>query len=487
MNATHHHQPPALGHGPCRMIAVLTTVTLLLSGCAAFKPEAPADMTSDLPTTYSEEGGANNLAERWWEALNDPELSAFVDRVLADNPSILEAWARLRQAQSQADKINAARFPVLDATAGAGSIERGGDTSGSSENYSLGLVGAYEVDLWGRVKAQSKTARFLADASESDRRTAALTLAATAVDAWTSLIAQREQITLLRQQLTANETTLELIDLRFDRSLASALDVFQQRQAVARVEGQIPLAQTREALLQHQLAVLMGLPPNTTNIGPRAEFPLPTPGPLPDLGLPSDLLNQRPDVHSSWLRLESSTWGLSAAQADRLPALRITAAGEYNADSVADLFDNWLLNLAANLTAPLLDGGRRKAEVERARAVIDERLAAYRGTVLTAYREVEDALVREVNHIKYLASLERELKAAQQAHTEAVERYSHGLSDYLPALTALTAAQNLENQVINQRLEHLRIRIDLFRALGGSWMQAMSAPENSTPRIAPRS
>lgn len=474
--------------------AIATAAGLLLfaAGCTAFRPDAPPDLAADLPQQYAAESGGDVLADRWWEGLHDPDLNAFVDTVLTGNPSILEAWARLRQARSEADRVRSALSPTLDAGAGASITERGTGTdtpgmpsSGSSEHYSLGLAGTYEVDLWGRVRAQANTAGFAAEASEFDRRTAALTLAATAVESWISLIAQREQIALLEAQLKANRMTLELIELRFGRALATALDIFQQRQAVARVEGLIPLAKTRAALLEHQLAVLAGLPPASTTIGPRVSTPLPTPGALPALGIPLDLLLQRPDVHAGWLRLTAAGWGLSAARADRLPALRITAAGEYGADDLAALFDNWLLNLAGNLTAPLLDGGRRRAEVERARGVLDERMAAYRGTVLKAYREVEDALTRERHHVDYLSSLERELEAARQAHAEALERYRYGLNDYLPVLTALAASQALENQVVEQRLEHLLIRITLFRALGGSWMAQMTPPTTPTPRMAP--
>lgn len=467
--------------------------------CAVFKPADPPDLAADLPVTFAGEVEGSARADRWWERFSDPVLNRLIEQVLEENPSVLEAWARLRQAQAEAVKAGAARWPTLDAVGSASVTERGeppgNDNSGTpgssdgtrAEAYALGLASTYELDLWGRVRSLDETARLAVEASEYDRQTAMLSLAAVTAETWFGWRAQQEQITLLEAQLEGNQTVLELIELRFSRSLATALDVFQQRQSVARVEAQLPLAHSRSAQLHNQLAVLLGRPPGSPLGLDEAPPGLPEAGRLPETGVPADLLMTRPDVRAGWMRVLSAGWGLSAARADRLPAIRLTARAEYANASFGDLFDNWLANLAGSLSAPLLDGGRRKAEVERARAALDERLASYRGIVLDAVREVEDALVRERYQVEHLASLDRQLEASNQTYQEAIERYRSGLSDYLPALSAITSSQALENSVVEQRLQYLIIRVALYRALGGGWMQDMEPPEDPQPRLAERS
>ncbi|MEJ2158694.1 MAG: TolC family protein [Desulfobacteraceae bacterium] len=171
--------------------------------------------------------------------------------------------------------------------------------------------------------------------------------------------------------------------------------------------------------------------------------------------------------------MEGSDWDAAAARADRLPALRLTAGAAYQADELNLLFDNWLINLAANISAPLVDGRRRKAEVDRRMAVVEENLAAYRQTVLTAIREVEDALVGEEKLQAHLKGLSEQLSAAQNALNEARSRYRNGLSDYLPVLTQLLTVQNLERTIIQRKAELLVSRVDLYRALGGTWMESL--------------
>ena len=189
----------------------------------------------------------------------------------------------------------------------------------------------------------------------------------------------------------------------------------------------------------------------------------------PDLGVPAELLAARPDIRSAGLRLRAADNQLAAARADRLPALRISASARYEGGSLEVLFDNWALNLAGNLAAPLLDGGRRRAEADRNLAVTDERLVVYRRTVVDAVREVEDALVNEARQAEHLATLELQLGAAAAALKEAQLRYRNGLSDYLPVLTQILAVQRIERSLVNQKSQLVLYRISLCRALGGTW------------------
>jgi outer membrane protein TolC len=184
-------------------------------------------------------------------------------------------------------------------------------------------------------------------------------------------------------------------------------------------------------------------------------------------------LSARPDIRAAMLRLEAADWSVSGARADRLPTIRLTGSAAYQAGELDSLFDNWLFNLAAGLTAPLFDGRQRSAEVERRRAVVDEALAAYCRTILNAVREVENALVDEQKLREHLLGLNAQLSAARSALDEARQRYRSGLNDYLPVLTQLVSVQNLERTIINRTADLLVARVDLFRALGGGWPQEL--------------
>jgi NodT family efflux transporter outer membrane factor (OMF) lipoprotein len=429
-----------------------------------------------LPKTFSLFGGPAATSDRWWQSFASSELDAFVDAALGENLSLKAAWARLEQAGALARESAADQWPEVDALAGAGVSRRHTKGAGTTdiEDYSLGLGASYEVDLWGRVRAARTADALGAAASREDLNAAAMTLAASVVEHWVDIIASRRQLGLLQKQLEVDRTFLELVELRFENGIVSALDVYQQRQVVAEVEAEIPLVEASEQLLRHELALLLGRPPGASLEIRATELPLPPA--LPFLGLPADLLANRPDVRAAGLRLRATDWQVAEARANRLPSLRLTAGVSYGADELDLLFDNWLLNLAANLTAPLVEGGRRAAAVERQKAVADENLARYRETVLTALKEVEDALVRESKQREHLDGLQRQIEVAKKALDEAVERYRKGLNDYLPVLTQLGSTQRLARDLITQQATLIRYRIALHRALGGHWAEGLTGP-----------
>jgi len=170
---------------------------------------------------------------------------------------------------------------------------------------------------------------------------------------------------------------------------------------------------------------------------------------------------------------------LAAARADRLPALRLTGSVAYDSDQLEKVFDNWIANLAASVTAPVFDGGRRKAEVDINEAAVQQQLAEYRQLVLSAVREVEDALIRETKIREHVVASENQLEAGKNALKEAGTRYLNGLNDYLPVLTQLLSVQSLENDLIRRHEDLLVARISLYRAIGGSWTDELSPPVNN--------
>lgn len=442
----------------------------MVYGCSPFQPASrkTAEDTT-LPARYSLYSGESAPDRQWWQNLDSPELDRLIAAGLADNLSIKETWARLDQSRALAVQAGASRYPDLTGEAGAGAsrFQSGSGTATGSETYSLGLVSSYEVDMWGRLQAQRRAAALDVNASREDVHTAAITLAAEITIRWLGIISSRMQKDLLARQLQTNETILELVQLRFRNAMVSALDVYQQKQLVENVQAEVPLVEEKERLQLHELAVLLGKPPGTRLNITTQQFPsLP---PLPPIGLPADLLAARPDIRAAGHRLEAADWQIAEARANRLPALTLSARGRYGESDLDALFDTWLLNLSANLTAPLIDGGARKAEVDRTRAVAEEKLANYRDTVLRAVKEVEDALVREEKQQAHIEGLRQIIATANKALEEAGARYRDGIGDYLPVLTQLLSVQSLENNLILRQENRMAARVALHRALGGGW------------------
>ncbi len=458
-------------------IVAAAVALLMLPSCMPFAPDPRPVPEGALPAAFSAPSTGEerpDRPDRWWRTFDDPELNLLVARALAENFDLRMAWARLRQARALAVQVGSALYPDLTAE---GSTTQGrrrtetaaGATTGPVEDYAMGLASAYEVDLWGRVRSERTAARLDASSSLADLRTAGMTIAASVAERWVRIISQRVQIRLLKAQLETNQTFLELVELRFEKGMVSALDVYQQRQIVEGVKSRIPMAEASEKLLLHELALLLGRPSTWTAAISRRSLPVPKG--IPAAGLPADLLILRPDVRAAALRLESADWAVSAARADRLPALRLTGTARYGAADLDRIFDNWLLNLAAGLSAPVLDGNRRAAAADRAAARADERLWNYRRTVYTAVKEVEDALVNETKRREHIQALEAQRDAAASGLDRANQRYRSGVSDYLPVLTQLLTLQGLERDLVAQRTELLLDRIRLYRALGGTWVK----------------
>jgi NodT family efflux transporter outer membrane factor (OMF) lipoprotein len=432
-----------------------------------------------VPPSFSESGDAPT-PERWWDEFNDPALSALVDKALNRNLDLHQALGRLEQAVALARQAGAPLWPEAtgsaDASRSRSEVEGLTDTETARvKQFSLELAAAYELDLWGRVQSQKRAADLDASASREDLETAAVTLAATVGELWYSLAEQRAQRALLEEQIKASETLLELVELRFARGLASALDVYQQRQQLSTTRGQRPAIESQIQLIRHQLAVLVGEPPGATLVQEPSELPaLP---PLPQTGLPADLLQRRPDVRAASSRLAAADHRVAAAVAERLPAVRLSAAAGLRSAQAGALAEGPAWSLAAGALAPVFNAGRLRAEVTRTEAQAGELLAAYGLRILTAFREVEDALAQESGQEEFVESVEQQVELGTATLREARLRYANGLSDYLPVLAALQALQQAERELIAARGRLIAYRIQLYRALGGSWPAELTAAE----------
>jgi outer membrane protein, multidrug efflux system len=446
---------------------LLVTLFFLLTGCHAFAPVPVA--VPDLPETYREQSGEYDAGQQWWLDLGSDDLSALMDEALRSAPDIRVALARLEQAQAAAEKTGSALWPTVGASAEARRVWTKPEAGNVVENdvYGLGLAASYELDLWGRVRALRQADTLAVMASRDDLRTAALTLSGEIAGAWISLCSTRQQLAVLDEQQRTNAAILSSLELRFANSLTSALDVLQQREAMAQTETVIFPLRSEAVRLENRLNLLLGKAPGTLDLS--AASSLPEPMPMPQTGLPADLLQERPDIRAAWQRLHESGWDLAAARADRLPALRLTGNFEHSGSDSGRIFDNWLANLAASLTAPIIDGGSRRAEVKRQEAIRLERLAGYEKTVFTALSEVDTGVSAVLRQIDLVRALEAQRDAAQSALASARIRYQNGVLDYDTVLSLLLKLQQLERTRIREQASLLTLQTGLCRALGKGW------------------
>ena len=456
----------------CSLLCLTMLVPLfLLASCTpkAVKIQPPVSV----PKTFSSNGQAV-LPQKWWIAFDDIQLNSLIDQTLRDNFSLRTAWDRLDQARAVAAKSGSPLWPSIDGSADASQTMVKSDGSGwdSSSQFSLGIVASYEVDLWGRVRSTYDASQLDVVATAQDLHAAAITLTAEVARTWYLLVEQHGQLKLLDEQIKTNEKYLEIITLKFRRGQVSATDVLQQRQLIESTKGEQIQVESNIRVLEHGLDVLLGRNPGSLAVAVPAKLSeLP---PLPQTGLPAEWIRHRPDVRSAELRVQAADRRVATAIADQFPKLSLSVRAETSAEQIRDVFDNWLANLAANLVAPLFDAGLRRAEVERTRAVVSEQLNSYGQIVLTSLQEVEDALTQEAKQKEYLASLREQLDLSRQSTEQTRENYTRGTMDFTRYLTTLLGYQRLQRTYLQAQRELVEFRINLYRALGGSW--ELSAP-----------
>ncbi len=449
-----------------------------LYGCAAFNPQERKKPPLEMPHAYELYREGDRDIGTWWHVFKSPELNTFITEALSHNFDLQAVWARLKQAQAVAQQVGAQKLPNLSYELQGGKnriqtkvTENAPTIITEQESWRAGLAASYEIDLWGRVRAEQRAEIVQTEAVREDLDAAAVTVAGEVIITWLDIITTRRKMVILSEQIRTNKTLLELQKLRFANGIATGLDVSQQKQTLAAARSEMPLLKRSERQLLGRLALLLGRA-SSQNLEVHQDN-LPALIDMPATGLPADLLAFRPDVRAAGLRLRSADWEVSAARANRLPSLSLSASAAFSSGSVDLLFDNWVTSLTASLSGPLFDAGRRKAEVARTRAVAEERLADYAKTVAQAIKEVEDYLAAEHYQQEYLVLLTEQLNAARLTLKDASLQYQNGQSTYLSYLLTWNTIQSLERQMAAEKATLIKNRVGLHRAVGGAWVREL--------------
>ncbi len=403
------------------------------------------------------------------------------------NLELSQAYARLAQARQSARIAGAAKIPSIDLT---GSVQRleinqsGG--SGAQipvrlgETYSIGPSLSYELDLFGRIDATSDSASFAAAATEADAAALQLSLSGQAADAWFTAVENAALENLVREQIATGEDLLTVTRTRFQNGAGSALDVLQQQRLIEATRAELPRFLGARERAQHQLAVLGGRAPREFD-AQTIPSDLPDLPPMPMLDVPAALLESRPDLVAAFMRVSQADRDVAAAIAARYPRLSLSANYNFDANEIADMFDRTISVITANLVAPIIDGGERRAEVRRRRAQLDESIAGLNQAFLVALREVEDSLSLERRGVERVVALESQRRFASAEVEQARRRYVGGVDSYLQVLAAVQNLQSLDRVLVTERASVLRARAQLLRALGGPAAPEDPARDERTP------
>jgi NodT family efflux transporter outer membrane factor (OMF) lipoprotein len=467
--------------------ALALVLAVLLSGCMvgpkyakptapvppAFK-EAPPDSFKETRDWTFAHPGAPSLPANWWEAFGDPRLTSLEEEAVTGNQDLRIAEARFRQARAMIRINRSAEFPTISTGPSVASVRDSQNqpyfplhTSTTGE-FVLPFDLSYEVDLWGRVRRTVNAAREEAQASSADLAAATLSIQAELAYDYFELRAADAQKQLLADTVKAYTDALQLTENRFEGGASPKSDVAQAQTQLDTAAAQETDIDVARAQYEHAIATLLGKPP--AEFGLAAE-PLHAEPPAIPVGLPSQLLERRPDIAASERRIEEANEQIGIARAAFFPTVTLSATGGFEGTSML----NWLAwpsrfwAVGPSLAETLFDAGRRRATSDAAIAGYDAAVASYRETTLTAFQQVEDNLAA----LRVLENEEKQQREAVASAEESLQlftnRYQGGVDNYLQVITAQTIALTNERNEIDIQRRRMDASVLLIKALGGGW------------------
>ena len=444
---------------------------------------------ANLPATFSESASAEKAQlKQWWQQYQDPTLNELIALSLKNNTNIALAVARIEEADANMREVGASLYPQVDLSAGASRskvTELGAfPTFGGAvrNNFNFGLSTAYEIDFWGKIKRAKESAAASALATRAGKDTVELSLIGLVASNYLQLRGLDAQIAVTQTNQASRKQALALNQRRLAGGVASSLEVSQAEVAVSNLDAQLIELTRLRALTLHQLAVVTGQLDLTLAEGDLRSLPVP---PTPPAGLPSALLENRPDIREAEQNLIAQNAKIGVAKAAMYPSISLT--GSLGAESV-DLGDIlkagariWSFGLGLDL--PIFDAGRRQSRVEQADARQKQALAQYQTAIQNAFREVNDALItRRLNAEREQAYLQSQT-SAKKVLTVAENRYKSGYSAYLEVLDAQRVHNEASLAAVQAKQATLLATVELFKVLGGNWKaELLTAPLQAEPK-----
>jgi NodT family efflux transporter outer membrane factor (OMF) lipoprotein len=453
-----------------RIVASLAAL-LLMTSCAIGPNYRKADV--EVPPAYKELEGWK-VAEpkdalprgKWWESFKDPVLNGLLEQVTVSNQELRAAEARYAAARAQVAVARSALFPTLGGRVGA-SRSRRGDGS-TSRDINIALDAGWEIDLWGRIRRSIEASSAGAEASAADVESVRLLLQAELATNYFQLRVADVTRELLEDAVKNFERSLQLTRNRYEAGVAAKVDVVQAETQLLSTQSQALDTRVTRAALEHAIAVLIGKPPAAFTLEP-TPFKVSMPEVPP--GIPSTLLERRPDIAAAERRMAAANARIGVAQAAYFPALDLSAGLGFASSGIAHLFSvsNRTWSLGAALAGTMLDFGGRAGQVSAAQAAYDESVANYRQTVLTGFQEVENNLAA-LHWLGEEAKVQTEAaRAARESVVLTVNQYKAGTVSYLNVVQVQNTQLAEERATVNLIGRRLAATIALIRAIGGTW------------------
>ena len=459
-----------------RRPALMMLAGLGLAGCVpgAERPELNLEVPASYRTAAKGDADAAVPALAWWRGFRSAELTGLMESAQLYNLDIAVAIAQIAQADANVGISGAALLPSLSGSAnaerqGAGAASGTSGAGGTFSQFSAGLTASYILDFWGKNRATLAASEESATASRYNREVVALTTMATVANTYFQLLAAQDQIKVTRRDLAAAERILALIKQQFAGGTASQLDVSQQEALVATQRAAIPPLEVTVGQSSAALALLVARAPANFSVRGGSTTQITVPRVTP--GMPSELLYQRPDIRQAEAQLAGSNFSVDAARAAFFPQIQLTGTTGFQSAALASLFapGAWYYTLAAGLTQPLFDGFLLESQLKLAKGQQLQNLQAYRKAVLSAFADVEKALIA-LQKYTLQERLQADVVAASRKAFEVAETQLRGGTVNL--ITVLQAQQTLftaENNLVTVRLNKLLAASSLFQALGGGW------------------
>jgi NodT family efflux transporter outer membrane factor (OMF) lipoprotein len=472
-------------------------VALALGGCTVGpdyrKPPAPLSATFKEAAGWKAAHPQDELPKGpWWQLYQDPRLDALVAQVRLNNQNVAEYAALYRQALGLVRQSEAERLPTLTAS---GDSTRSGSASGSSRTTtSTGSTGttsstsssggtisntrsasldlSWEVDIWGKLRRTVEADRASAQASAADLANATLSAQSSLAQAYFQLRILDQRIALYAQTIRGYQRYVQIIQNKYDEQISSRADLATGKTQLQSAQASMLDLQWQRAQYEHAIALLLGKPPAQFSLAADAGWQYH----LPDvpLGVPSRLLERRPDIAAAERAMAAANANVGVATAAYYPDLNLGASLGYQSSSLSDLFSlpNRFWSLGPSLAGTLLDFGATRASVDQARAAYDAKVAAYRQTVLSGLGEVEDYLVQLRTLEPELVARRNAAQAAEDSATVSRDQYEAGVIDYLDVATTQATSLNERQTLLSLVGTQLVASVQLQVALGGSWREA---------------
>lgn len=452
------------------------SVTAMLAACQAVGPNYERPQ-GELPANYTEALSTQTQAQLaiqdWWKLFEDATLNDLVAQALKNNTELKYAVARIEEADAYAREVGAATLPSLDFDAGA-SRSRVSETGANPvsnnprSNYNYQLNSSFEIDFWGKIRRAKESARAQLLATKYAKETVAWTLSSNVARNYLALKSVEAQLAIAQNNLKSRDESLALTKRRFEGGVSSKLDVHQAEVASANLAADIADLTRQRAIYAHQLATLTGKLDLNLASGNGTQLPAP---PAPPAGLPSSLLENRPDVRQAEEQLVAMNANIGLAKAALYPTISLTGVFGGESLELSDVLKSasriWTAGL--DISIPVFNSGRLNARVEQASAKQKQALAQYEASVRSAFQEVNDALVSVRQYTERENALNQSAEAANNALKISENRYRDGYSSYLEVLDAQRVYNDAARNAALAREARLVASVDLFKALGGGW------------------